>query len=145
MYRGKDDKKDLSSSTRNQLVNYASVFISEFWQTWNWPKKYFEVDIYLHSDVVWMNFKITNENHKEKINFIDDKEKIADIFNILIWEERVRDVYITKDIRWFHKNSFYIVKLNQYKNWDKAVAYQDMSDFFHAIMKSWIKKINNKT
>ena len=125
-----------NNSTNKQLEDYAKIFILKFWETWNWPKKFFEIDIYTNNYIVWMNFKIVNTDNKKKINIINDKDKLKDVFTLLkLWEEKItNDFYLIRDIRGFNQDSFYIVKFNQYKNWHKAIAYQDVSEFKETIM-----------
>jgi len=128
------------------LTDYANLFLEYFSNTWNWDnKKYFEIDIYIDKYLVWMNFKVSTKNREGKIKFIDDKNILEEFKDLVeLWEEKITDTfYESRDIRWFNKHSFYIVKYNQKKNWHKWVWQADLSEFIGAMMKSWVKKINN--
>ncbi len=136
----------LKSSNEKQLKEYTQIFLDDFWEIWNWSNwKFFEIDIYSNEYVIWINFKIVENNREEKIKIINDKEKIKEIFNLLkIWEEKItKDLYKIRDVRGFNENSFYLVKFNQMKNWHKAMAYVDIAEFRDAMMKSWLKKLKN--
>lgn len=141
-----NDKSIFEEVWEEYLKSYAKLFLDYFYETWNWENwKYFEIDIYKDKYLVWMNFKVVDKNGNEKIKFIDN-ENILDEFKDLVnlWEEKITDTfYENRDIRWFNKHSFYIIKYNQKKNWHKWVWQADLSEFIGAMMKSWIKKINN--
>ncbi len=131
---------------KKYLENYAKLYLDYFSDTWNWKNwKYFEIDIYVNKNLIWMNFKVVNEDRKEKIKFIENKDIFEKFKNLVyLWENKIIDTfYENRDIRWFNKHNFYIVKYNQKKNWHKWIWQADLSEFIWAIMKSWIKKINN--
>lgn len=135
------------SASEEYLSKYAQIFLDEFNAIWWWPTVFFEIDIYYNSYVVWMNFKIVNSKRKNEIEFITNNDSIEYIFNLLnIGEERIsKEFYKIRDIRWFNKNAFYLVKFNQKKNWHVSLAYQDISEFKDAMIISGLKKINNNS
>ncbi len=141
-----NDKSIFEKVWEKYLENYAKLFLDYFSETWNWENwKYFEIDIYKNKYLVWINFKVVSENRKEKIKFIDNKNVLDKFKNLVnLWESKITDTfYENRDIRWFNKHSFYIIKYNQKKNWHKWIWQADLSEFIWAIMKSWTKKLKN--
>jgi hypothetical protein len=126
-----------------ELKKYTQIFLDYFWETWNGKDwKFFEIDIYMNKYLVWINFKVVKEKRKEKIHFNNNEDIFKEMSNLIeLWEEKVTDTfYEQRDIRWFNKKSFYIVKYNQAKNWHKAVWQADLSEFISAIMK-WEQEV----
>ncbi len=55
-----------------------------------------------------------------------------------------RDLYIQQDVRGFSKNTFYIIKPNEFKCWHPAVANHDLIEFIDALAKAEVE-ISNAT
>jgi len=48
--------------------------------------------------------------------------------------EDQNDLYINRDIKGFGENSFYVIKANEYKNWHRAIARLDISEFMDSLI-----------
>ena len=124
---------------KKYLENYAKLYLDYFSDTWNWKNwKYFEIDIYVNKSLIWMNFKVVKIERKEKIKFTQNKDILESFENLVyLWENKITEIfYENRDIRWFNKHNFYIIKYNQKKNWHKWIWQADLSEFIWAIMKA---------
>ena len=65
-------------------------------------------------------------------------KKTDELFQLIKFgEEKITDVfYKQRDIRGFNDSSFYIIKLNQYKNWHPAIAHGDLTEFIEAMLQA---------
>jgi len=105
--------------------------------------EYFTIEIYINKYLVAMNFRVLSKKPQVSIKFIEDKDVeciINTLSNIAI-EEIAKDLYLYRDIKGFEKNSFYIIKPNEFKNWHSAIARIDIGEFMNAIVSSWKKDI----
>lgn len=48
-------------------------------------------------------------------------------------KDPTKNLFVQKDIKGFEKNSFYIIKPNEYKCWHRAMAWYDVAEFKEAI------------
>ena len=133
-----DNNKD-----REYLEDYANVFVDHFGNRFNDINKYFTVDIHVNKEFIGFHFRITKKTTIDERIFLktdeNEIEMINKIGNLGI-HYLSRNLYVQQDIRGFNKNSFYIIKPNERKVWHKAVAYADLSEFIHALVKSEIRK-----
>jgi N-6 DNA Methylase len=134
-----------------RLEQYAQIFYDFFSQRWNSDNTYFSVKIYWHKYVVAMSFEVSEKEPKEKIEFIEiKKDENKDIFEkikekIKLGEEQITKTFFKqRDVRGFNKNSFFVVKPNQYKNWHPAVAEADVREFVAEMQKAAKKSLNSK-
>ena len=51
---------------------------------------------------------------------------------------------IQKEIKGFEKNSFYIIKPNEYKCWHRAMAWYDVAEFKEVIQKAEVEHLNEE-
>ncbi|MCK4981424.1 MAG: hypothetical protein KAS17_00800, partial [Victivallaceae bacterium] len=122
-------------ANEQQLRNYAQIFYEHFSQIWNKQKKYFTIEIYCNGYVVGMEFIVQSTKPVIEINITRNKNT-DDLFKqIKLGEDKITDKFIKqRDIRGFNKNSFYVIKSNQLKNWHQAVACGDLAEFVEAMM-----------
>jgi hypothetical protein len=132
-----NNKKPLSACKKEQINNYVQVFINYLDSRYGGNYGFVEVDVYVNHYIIGINFRISKEERKEIINFIEvnGNEKNS-IFNLMkLGQEKIADkFYLQRDIRGFNKESFYIIKSNQYKNWHRSVAWADL----HEVIKEMI-------
>jgi hypothetical protein len=141
LFKGREEP--FNPPNENQLREYAQVFLNHFERRINGPNEFFCIEIYNNVDYfVAMNFKIVRRRPQRFIDFIQD-EDIDKIIRSLgdISLERMKDMYIQRDIKGFEKTSFYVIKPNEYKNWHRAIARLDLSEFIDAMMKADLKRI----
>lgn len=136
-------KEPLDPPSKSHLEAYAKIFVNHFGYKFGGPKDFFVVEIYSTNYFTAMNFKVTSKKPQNPIEFRKDKniKKIINKFGILSIERVKNNLYINKEIKGFEKTSFYIIKPNEYKNWHKAVARLDLSEFINAIIENDIEKI----
>lgn len=117
------------------LENYAKIFIRHFRHRFNSDEKFFQVKVYVAEDFIGYHFIV---DKKPKINdyiqLIDthDAELFTDLGNLGI-HSITRDLYIQQDVRGFYKNTFYIIKPNEFKCWHTAVGYHDLNEFIEVL------------
>lgn len=131
------------------LNNYVNVFIQEFEKIYD--DEFLQVEIYTLDYFIAVNFVFSNEKSKEKIIYPDGKnenevlKRLANslsISKITDAKNSEHNLFIQKDIKGFEKNSFYIIKPNEYKCWHQAVAWYDVAEFKDAIEESELNHTN---
>ncbi|WP_343591347.1 DNA methyltransferase [Flavobacterium sp.] len=132
------------------LNNYVNVYIQEFEKIYD--DEFLQVEIYTLDYFIAVNFVFSNEKPKEKIIYPDGKnekevlKRLANslsISKITDAKNSEHNLFIQKDIKGFEKNSFYIIKPNEYKCWHQAVAWYDVAEFKEAIEESELNHINS--
>ena len=124
---------------RNQthtLTQYADVFIQEFNHLYN--NESLQIDIYILSHFIAMNFSFSGSNTKKApsitfnnnvdIKTFFDKISSLSISKIINATDPFYNLFIQKDIKGFEKDSFYIIKPNEYKCWHRAMAWHDVAE-----------------
>ena len=143
------------SDHRNQnqvLEGYADVYIKEFEEIYY--DEFVKVEIFPMRHFIAMNFIITDKEPKEKISYIknsDEKDVLKRLANNLTIEKITdtndpsKNLYIQKDIKGFERDSFYIIKPNEYKCWHRAMAWYDVAEFKQAIQEAELKRLNTSS
>lgn len=85
-----------------------------------------------------INFTVTDSPREPTIRLQNHESAImqamANQMNIAV--DVVTDrVFIQRDVRGMNRDSFYIVKPNELKNWHKAIALVDIADFMATMVK----------
>jgi hypothetical protein len=117
------------------LKDYAQIFIKHFAHRFNSDSKFFQVKIYIAEDFIGYHFIVDNRVSDDlRIQIVEthDAELFVNLGNLGIYSI-TRDLYIQQDVRGFHKNTFYIIKPNEYKCWHPAVGYHDLNEFVEAL------------
>jgi hypothetical protein len=131
------------------LKSYANVYIQEFEKIYD--DEFMQVEIYSLDYFIAMNFVFFNEKPVEKIIHSDKKEEkqvlnflanSLSISQITNANDSKNNLFIQKDIKGFEKNSFYIIKPNEYKCWHRAMAWYDVAEFREAIQKAELERLN---
>ncbi len=122
------------------LQQYADVFINHFNNIYNSDGLFFEVEIWHSSFMVGMYFKVIQIPSVEDNQIIwkQDVEtnKLLEKFASISISEQSKDLFVQKDLKGFEEYGFYVIKPNEYKNWHRAIAYLDLSEFIDAIMRA---------
>lgn len=129
--------KALSKVTDEQLKDYAKVFYENFAEDY----KYFNIDVYKFAKCTLINFKAREDKpNNSVIRFIKDDniENIINQVTSLSVNNITNEIFTKKDIKGFNKDSFFILKTNEYKNWHKAIARLDVNEFINAIWEAEI-------
>lgn len=125
------------SANEDTLKEYAEVFVSELSEIYQ--NENIQAEAYLLDHFVAINFKfLLSKKPANKFCFADhenDKEKVLralssslTIWNIANSTENSENIFIQKDIKGFEKDSFYIIKPNEYKCWHRAIAWYDWAE-----------------
>ncbi len=132
------------------LEKYAEVYIQEFEKIYD--DEFIQIEIYPLNHFIAMNFVFSDKKPKNKIEFPKDKkdekevlqslENNLSISQITDSENSEYNLFIQKDIKGFEKNSFYIIKPNEFKCWHRAMAWYDVAEFREAIQKAEYEQIN---
>lgn len=131
LYKGKKSAEDISRECDNStLESYADVFIEHFNMYFDKNKnEFFHVEVHKTPQFIAMVFIVDKEIHddvviKENSNF----NKIINKLGILSLDDK-ESFYIRRDFKGIENNKFYIIKPNEFKNWHKAVARNDITKF----------------
>lgn len=132
------------------LEKYAEVYIQEFEKIYD--DEFIQIEIYPLNHFIAMNFIFSDKKPKNKIEFPknkkDEKEVLQSLANNLSISQITNaknskhNLFIQKDIKGFEKNSFYIIKPNEFKCWHRAMAWYDVAEFREAIQKAEYEHIN---
>ena len=78
----------------------------------------------------------------QKIDIVDNgaNKDLFSVFSKLSVSKIYKDLFIQKDVKGFEKDSFYVIKPNERKNWHLAIARLDLAEFMDAIFNAEIKK-----
>lgn len=130
------------------LEKYAAVYIQEFEKIYD--DEFIQVEIYPLNHFIALNFVFLDEKPKEIIIYPDKKDekqvlkRLANnlsISQITNANDASMNLFIQKDIKGFEKNSFYIIKPNEFKCWHRATAWYDVAEFREAIQKAELEHL----
>ena len=156
-YQFQDSKQHLVSNFneadyRNKkqvLENYANVYIDEFEKIYD--NEFLQVEIYPLNHFIALNFVFLDHKPKEQIIYPDKKNETEvlkrlayslSISNITDAKNSEHNLFIQKDIKGFEKDSFYIIKPNEYKCWHRAMAWYDVAEFKETIETTELTNLN---
>lgn len=135
LFRG--ESKPFEKVNKTHLKTYAKVFQDYFSQVFNRPNKYFQVEILESPFMIGLRFKIVKNKPKKWLIHKKDKkqELILGLLSTIAFEQITDRVFIQKDVKIVNKDSFCIIKPNEYKCWHEAVAYLDLDEFIPALLR----------
>ncbi|MGV0938803.1 DNA methyltransferase [Empedobacter falsenii] len=156
-YQFQDSKQHLVSNFneadhRNKkqvLKNYAEVYIQEFEKIYD--SEFLQVEIYPLEHFIALNFVFLDHKPIEQIIYPDKKnegevlKRLAynlSISQITDAKNSEHNLFIQKDIKGFEKDSFYIIKPNEYKCWHRAMAWYDVAEFKETIETTELTNLN---
>uniref|UniRef100_UPI0040496D15 N-6 DNA methylase n=1 Tax=Flavobacterium sp. TaxID=239 RepID=UPI0040496D15 len=157
-YQFQESKQHLVSNFNNDdhrnkkfvLEKYAEVYIQEFEKIYD--DEFIQVEIYPLNHFIAMNFVFSDKKPKNKIEFPKDKKDEKEVLQSLANNLSISQItdaknskhnlFIQKDIKGFEKNSFYIIKPNEFKCWHRAMAWYDVAEFREAIQKAELEHLN---
>lgn len=132
------------------LEKYAEVYFEEFEKIYD--DEFMQVEIYPLNHFIALNFVFLNEKTEERIIYPDKKDekevlkRLANnlsISQITSANDISKNLFIQKDIKGFEKDSFYIIKPNEFKCWHRAMAWYDVAEFKETIEVSELNHINS--
>ena len=137
-------------SDKEFLEKYVDVYIQEFEKIYD--DEFIQVEIYPLNHFIALNFVFLDKKPNQKIIYPDKKdEKVVlkrlannlSISQITNANNSKMNLFIQKDIKGFEKNSFYIIKPNEFKCWHRAMAWYDVAEFRESIEESELNNINS--
>jgi hypothetical protein len=157
-YQFQESKQRLVSDFNNDdhrnrekvLRSYADVYIQEFEKIYD--DEFIQIEIYSLNYFIAMNFVFLSEKPSEKIVYSekkDEKQVLNNLANSLSISQITNandsdhNLFIQKDLKGFEKDSFYIIKPNEYKCWHRAMAWYDVAEFKEAIQKAELERLNS--
>jgi len=156
-YQFQDSKQHLVSNFneadhRNKkqvLKNYAEVYIQEFENIYE--NEFLQIEIYTLDHFIALNFVFLDYKPKEQIIYPDKKNETEvlkrlaynlSISQITDTKNSEHNLFIQKDIKGFEKDSFFIIKPNEYKCWHRAMAWYDVAEFKETIETTELTNLN---
>lgn len=125
---------------KKYLKQYADIFINHYNNIFNSDGLYFEVEVWHSQHIIGILFKVIHEpsQAKDQIIWKQDTEtrNLLKRFSAISISQQSEELFIQKDIKGFEEEAFYVIKPNEYKNWHRALAHIDLSEFIDAIMKA---------
>lgn len=118
------------------MERYAEVYLQEFEKIYT--NEHIQVEVYILNHFIAMNFVFHADNVDKKIIFPENQnefevlERLANnlsISEVASTTDPAKNLFIQKDIKGFDKDSFYIIKPNEYKSWHRAIAWYDIAEF----------------
>jgi len=145
LFAGKITKKLYKKPPGNVIEEYVQLFFDHFEKYFKELDKYFSAEIYQTQYVLGINFVIGDEKPVNKIRWKNDQNvlKVIELLANKSFSEISNDIFVLKDVKGFEKNSFYVIKPNQYRLWHKAIAYLDMNEFSDAMLESGKKGLTD--
>lgn len=118
------------------LEKYAEIFLEYFNRVYNKHGKYIKVIFHHFKPYIVFELIICDKEPDEKISHVYDVDidfKQKEYIKLALYQ--TNDIfYNIKDIIYFEKDSFCIIKTNEYKNWHPAIAEIDLSGVIDDIM-----------
>lgn len=118
------------------LINYINIYFDRFKGAFERVDKSVAAKIICNKYVLGIFFKVLTEKNKpqsiiwERYN---DEQLLVKLLSLGI-NKITNDIFITKDIRGFENDGFYIIKPNEKKLWHEAIAYYDADIFANAML-----------
>jgi len=123
---------------KSQMNKYVKVFENHFTQVFNKQGKYFQVDVFESDFMIGVKFNVVKNKPEKTINYKkDDKEQTAimEMLSVIAFEQITDRIFIQKDVKVINKDSFWIIKPNEFKCWHEAVAYLDLDEFIPKLIR----------
>ena len=140
---GKFIKKLDQPVPREIVEEYVQLFIDHFDSYFRELDKNFTAEIYQAPYVLGINFVIRDEKPADNIQWKNGQDdlRVIELLANKSFSEISNDIFVLKDVKGFEKNSFYVIKPNQYRLWHKAIAYLDINEFSDALLESGRKSV----
>jgi hypothetical protein len=103
---------------------------------------HFNVRVFQSENILAIEFYIDDKQHKDEWLNEPDNEKAMELLASISFQKISNALFIQKDIKTLKRNSFSVLKINQYKYWHKAIARLDVIEFSEAMVESQIQVSN---
>ena len=120
-----------------EIADYINVFKEHFSKFHNGDKNgYFNTRIIQSKNILAIEFYIDDKQHNDEWLNEPDNEKALEFLVGLGFQKVSNELFIQKDVKTLKRDSFSVLKINQYKYWHKAVARLDVIEFSEAMVQS---------
>lgn len=128
-----------------EVTDYVNVFKEHFSKFHNGGKNgYFNTRIFQSKNIVAIEFYIDDKQHNDEWLNEPDNEKALEFLVGIGFQKVSNELFIQKDVKTLNRDSFSVLKINQYKYWHKAVARLDVIEFSEAMVQSRMQFPNDK-
>jgi len=139
---------------RSFLEKYTDIYLDEFENIYS--DEFLQIEVYPLNHFIAMNFIFHKEKpskYEERIIYpkgSDEKEILQRLANnltiskITSTSDPKKNLFIQKDIKGFERNSFYIIKPNEFKCWHRAMAWYDVAEFKKIIEEAELNHLKEK-
>lgn len=131
-------KMDFREVNGEEMHQYSKVFI-EYWKELMLKQnKFVKVSVYpkVMGKFAIFALDICDERQEFEYEIFDDINKDKSLLSRFLIQRINEQFYQIRDIIYFEKSSFYIVKSNEFKNWHPAMSYIDHSSVIETILSS---------
>jgi len=121
--------------SEEEMIKYSNVFFS-YWNELFKDKYSVKINIYLNNQTTYCIFemKVTEKKCKTSIEFIKKMDIIHKYLNKFLINKIDDFYYENNQILNFEKDSFFILKTNNKKNWHEANAKMDLAEVISTIL-----------
>ncbi|MDF1549739.1 MAG: hypothetical protein P1P88_18065, partial [Bacteroidales bacterium] len=137
--------KPYKALEKSELENYINIYQEHFLKFHSGGTNgYFNVRVFQSKNIIAIEFYIDKKKQKDEWINEPDTAKTMEKLATLGFQKVSNDLFIQKDTKTLNRDSFSVVKLNQYKYWHKAIARLDVIEFTEAMIKSQIEPQDGK-
>lgn len=136
--------KALKSESQD-LKLYTSILTNHYNKIIASLEKRIQVTIYCTENVIAINFEFKNELLSENIIWEKEGKGYLDFLATTAFQKVSSHLFIQKDIKGVRKNSFYIIKPNQFKLWHPAIAHLDILELDNKMINLELNQTENAT
>jgi hypothetical protein len=128
-----------------EISDYVNVFKKHFSKFHNGGTNgYFNVRIFQSENILAIEFYIDDKQHNDEWSNEPDNEKALELLAGIGFQKVSNELFMQKDVKTLKRDSFSVLKINQYKYWHKAIARLDIIEFSEAMVQSRMQFPNDK-
>lgn len=126
-----------------EIIDYINIFKEHFSSLFKDSiKSHLNARVFQSENVIAIEFNLSSI--KAPIEWIIDSEtgNTLELLAGFGFQKVSAELFIQKDIKSLKRDSFSVLKINQYKYWHKAIAHLDVVEFSEAMVQSQIQQHN---
>lgn len=128
-----------------EISDYVNVFKKHFSKFHNGGTNgYFNVRIFQSENILAIEFYIDDKQHNDEWSNEPDNEKALELLAGIGFQKVSNELFMQKDVKTLKRDSFSVLKINQYKYWHKAIARLDIIEFSEAMVQSRMQFPNDQ-
>lgn len=127
-----------SEVTSKELQIYSNAFVNYWKDLVAKQGKFIKISLYpkVAQKFAIFELEICDQQVDREIQIIDNIDDDKKLLSRFLVNKVNEQFYQLKDVVYFKKNSFFIIKSNEYKNWHPAMSYIDQSTVLKTIISS---------